>query len=654
MTYDMRNITTVLCQGTVPSAGPRMPSRPLALVALAALAPVACLAPLTPLAPAARRPRLRGPGAGGPAASSSAPALASASASASAGAGPPAPAASVDEPPPARLEIEPAYLAAAYPYPEEDPRRKALLQELERWNNSGGRRQREMAPGAPGGDGRARARRGQGPRGVAAQAPAGRALLDSAPLLRPRPCATTPSWGPRRHEDLAQRRRRGHPGPRPRGARGCPTSASTRSRSEAPPWGAASPAGSRGPGCRRRARAARTRSPSTCTRATPRCPSPTPAPRPGASTSTPSTAWSRPAGPRSAPARPELGRQKPGVWGRLALRLDVTPEGRVREARQVDSTFPEADAVACVRAQALGPRAARSPRPPAATPGSSSRCAGSPSPAETSPSRRPRRGLPMPRPAVRRGFSSLSSCSSAWPVAASPTPTTPRGWPPSARPSTRIARSRSTARAPRISRPTTCPTSSTAENGGAPYEALKAQAIAARSYLLYYKIETSGSINDGQSNQVYSWRRPHGGANSGRQRDRRPGAPLQEHHHRRLLRRRRQAEPALMQGGHQQHHEHREVRHLQRGPLGLERPRRRWAGSTQAIIATAAACRSGVRAASPPPEPPAPSSSSTTGPISRSSRPRAPAPAPPTATATASPTAKIIAQEQERRPEGHR
>jgi MYXO-CTERM domain-containing protein len=41
------------------------------------------------------------------------------------------------------------------------------------------------------------------------------------------------------------------------------------------------------------------------------------------------------------------------------------------------------------------------------------------------------------------------------------------------------------------------------ENGGAPYEALKAQAIAARTYL-YYKLKTSGSINDGQSDQVYS------------------------------------------------------------------------------------------------------------------------------------------------------
>jgi hypothetical protein len=41
------------------------------------------------------------------------------------------------------------------------------------------------------------------------------------------------------------------------------------------------------------------------------------------------------------------------------------------------------------------------------------------------------------------------------------------------------------------------------ENGGAPYEALKAQAIAARTYL-YYKLETTGSIGDGQGDQVYS------------------------------------------------------------------------------------------------------------------------------------------------------
>ncbi len=41
------------------------------------------------------------------------------------------------------------------------------------------------------------------------------------------------------------------------------------------------------------------------------------------------------------------------------------------------------------------------------------------------------------------------------------------------------------------------------ENGGAPFEALKAQAIAARTYL-YYKLETSGQIDDGQNDQVYS------------------------------------------------------------------------------------------------------------------------------------------------------
>jgi len=43
----------------------------------------------------------------------------------------------------------------------------------------------------------------------------------------------------------------------------------------------------------------------------------------------------------------------------------------------------------------------------------------------------------------------------------------------------------------------------TCENGGASLEALKAQAIAARSYL-YYKLETSGTIVDGQGDQVYT------------------------------------------------------------------------------------------------------------------------------------------------------
>jgi Stage II sporulation protein len=41
------------------------------------------------------------------------------------------------------------------------------------------------------------------------------------------------------------------------------------------------------------------------------------------------------------------------------------------------------------------------------------------------------------------------------------------------------------------------------ENGAASLEALKAQAVAARSFL-YYKLDTSGSINDGTGDQVYS------------------------------------------------------------------------------------------------------------------------------------------------------
>ena len=41
------------------------------------------------------------------------------------------------------------------------------------------------------------------------------------------------------------------------------------------------------------------------------------------------------------------------------------------------------------------------------------------------------------------------------------------------------------------------------ENGGAPLPALKAQAVAARSYL-YYKLATAGSVADGESDQVYS------------------------------------------------------------------------------------------------------------------------------------------------------
>lgn len=43
----------------------------------------------------------------------------------------------------------------------------------------------------------------------------------------------------------------------------------------------------------------------------------------------------------------------------------------------------------------------------------------------------------------------------------------------------------------------------TCENGNASFEALKAQAVAARSYL-YYKLDTSGEIMDGTGDQVYS------------------------------------------------------------------------------------------------------------------------------------------------------
>lgn len=41
------------------------------------------------------------------------------------------------------------------------------------------------------------------------------------------------------------------------------------------------------------------------------------------------------------------------------------------------------------------------------------------------------------------------------------------------------------------------------ENGGASPEALRVQAVAARTYL-YFKLETSGAITDGQGDQVYS------------------------------------------------------------------------------------------------------------------------------------------------------
>ncbi len=45
------------------------------------------------------------------------------------------------------------------------------------------------------------------------------------------------------------------------------------------------------------------------------------------------------------------------------------------------------------------------------------------------------------------------------------------------------------------------------ENGAASFEALKAQAVAARSYL-YYKLDEAGSIEDGQGDQVYTCGNP--------------------------------------------------------------------------------------------------------------------------------------------------
>jgi stage II sporulation SpoD-like protein len=48
------------------------------------------------------------------------------------------------------------------------------------------------------------------------------------------------------------------------------------------------------------------------------------------------------------------------------------------------------------------------------------------------------------------------------------------------------------------------------ENGGASLEALKAQAVAARTYL-YYKLRREGAIGDGQGDQVYTCNATAGG-----------------------------------------------------------------------------------------------------------------------------------------------
>lgn len=72
-----------------------------------------------------------------------------------------------------------------------------------------------------------------------------------------------------------------------------------------------------------------------------------PTPAPG---SLPPTAFAAALGPAQPTMRScfdALEKRHPGTWGRLAFRVDASPEGVVR-ASQIESTFPDADAVACV------------------------------------------------------------------------------------------------------------------------------------------------------------------------------------------------------------------------------------------------------------------------------------------------------------------
>jgi hypothetical protein len=56
----------------------------------------------------------------------------------------------------------------------------------------------------------------------------------------------------------------------------------------------------------------------------------------------------------------EASRRRPGLWGRLALRLTVSPAGEVAAAAEVESTFPDPAAARCAASVA---RAARLPAP---------------------------------------------------------------------------------------------------------------------------------------------------------------------------------------------------------------------------------------------------------------------------------------------------
>lgn len=45
----------------------------------------------------------------------------------------------------------------------------------------------------------------------------------------------------------------------------------------------------------------------------------------------------------------EASTRKPGLWGRLALRGELTQEGRLRSLQEIESTFPDTEAGKCVQ-----------------------------------------------------------------------------------------------------------------------------------------------------------------------------------------------------------------------------------------------------------------------------------------------------------------
>lgn len=287
-----------------------------------------------------------------PAASASASPAASPAASASASA-PPAPPAAT------RLQIEPVYLAAAYPYPTGSAERRERLVELERWNNGGlGESERWHAQ----------------PRVVIGEPVAGRSKADTKTLMRH---LRAEHYGTVRRCYDAALRHEPELGGRvviritigksgtitaasSQGGRGVPDQRKHRTALGSAEVGRCIASGLRGahlPGARGGA---------TVSFSVDVYPGDAPLPEPD-SRSSPSRldleAADRVARGLAAPLEACFVAgltAHPGLWGRLALRLDLGANGAVTDGREVDSTFPSTTVRDCALDVV---RAARWPTP---------------------------------------------------------------------------------------------------------------------------------------------------------------------------------------------------------------------------------------------------------------------------------------------------